>query len=86
MKQRKHNIEPENIFLGHTCFTNYPLMKTALKMQRRTRTTYFQTCYSSHTDSMAVGEYQWAKIQVQKHLLVPSPQNPATQDENKTLI
>lgn len=35
---------------------------------------------------MAVGEYQWAKIQVQKHLLVPIPQNPATQDENKTLI
>lgn len=33
---------------------------------------------------MAVGECQWAKIQLQKHLLVPSPQNPEKQDENKT--
>lgn len=28
---------------------------------------------------MAVGEYQWAKIQVEKHLLVRIPQIPAKQ-------
>lgn len=32
---------------------------------------------------MAVGEYQWAKIQVEKHLVVRIPQNPAKQMENK---
>ena len=33
---------------------------------------------------MAVGERQWAKIQLEKHLLLQSPQNPEKQDENKT--
>lgn len=34
---------------------------------------------------MAVGEYQWAKIQVEKHLLVRIPQNPAKQIKNKII-
>lgn len=32
---------------------------------------------------MAVGECQWAKIQLEKHLL-QSPENPEKQEENKT--
>lgn len=34
---------------------------------------------------MAVGEYQWAKIQVEKHLLVQIPQNPAKQIKKKII-
>lgn len=59
------------------------MMKPLQKNKTKNTATHFPTSYFSHTDSMAVGEYQWAKIQVEKHLQVRIPQNPAKQIKNK---
>lgn len=68
------HIEPQ--------ITMKPLQK---KKSPKNTAKHFPTSYFSHTDSMAVGEYQWAKIQVEKHLLVRIPQNPAKQIKNKII-
>lgn len=46
----------------------------------------FKENISQHTDSMAVGECQWAKIQLQKHKLAPSPQIPGKKHKKKINI
>lgn len=76
----------KNIVLPHIepQITMKPLQKKTKKSPKNTAK-HFPTSYFSHTDSMAVGEYQWAKIQVEKHLLVWIPQKPAKQIKNKII-